>query len=554
MDSNEVSDIPALFNRALEKQSNALALWTTIVILAVLNITTFTAIIIRATDELRIQYIPDDAFYYLTLARNYAALGSWTFDSGVSVTSGFHLLFAYLLASAYSILPLDEGNFVLVGVISSLLITIVFIGVMWFWGFRQKSILFLLFLVIIISSRNFTYNAVSVTEWALVILFASLYFVWFFLRNQDQKRRAIDILLLFFLGLLGSLARSDFVLLPLSIAVGALVISKSRSAQLFALTGLVGSITGLLFGFAHSYFYTGSFVQSSVLMKAYWGQVAPVKIYVPPLLLVRALGVAGFLLLAILVIFFVLTWLAGILDGRTQSEKLLLNFFSRYAPTPETLSPNERRTYSLLIISAGICILGYFILYSRSGSVQPWYTANLIVPVLMLVLGISGFISSSISDKIWIFLLLLFLTSVVLNISSIYPVSPYLSPYPHQLSLLNAGNFLKGNLPDRKVGAWNAGIIGYFEGGHIINLDGLVNNDIYEYAVENNLQTYLESRDICCIVDFANMLTEESLRIRGGYNDISFLETLQPQKVFAGGKNRWKDLTFYQINKDLIPD
>ena len=295
-------------------------------------------------------------------------------------------------------------------------------------------------------------------------------------------------------------------------------------------------------------------MQSSVLMKAYWGQVAPVKIYVPPLLLVRALGVAGFLLLAILVIFFVLTWLAGILDGRTQSEKLLLNFFSRYAPTPETLSPNERRTYSLLIISAGICILGYFILYSRSGSVQPWYTANLIVPVLMLVLGISGFISSSISDKIWIFLLLLFLTSVVLNISSIYPVSPYLSPYPHQLSLLNAGNFLKGNLPDRKVGAWNAGIIGYFEGGHIINLDGLVNNDIYEYAVENNLQTYLESRDICCIVDFANMLTEESLRIRGGYNDISFLETLQPQKVFAGGKNRWKDLTFYQINKDLIPD
>ena len=232
MDSNEVSDIPALFNRALEKKSNALALWTTIVILAVLNITTFAAIIIRATDELRIQYIPDDAFYYLTLARNYAALGSWTFDSGVSVTSGFHLLFAYLLASAYSILPLDEGNFVLVGVISSLLITIVFIGVMWFWGFRQKSILFLLFLVIIISSRNFTYNAVSVTEWALVILFASLYFVWFFLRNQDQKRRAIDILLLFFLGLLGSLARSDFVLLPLSIAVGALVIFQIKECSI----------------------------------------------------------------------------------------------------------------------------------------------------------------------------------------------------------------------------------------------------------------------------------------------------------------------------------
>jgi len=41
--------------------------------------------------------IPDDAFYYLVLARNFAESGSWTFDH-MSTTSGFHPLHAFYLA------------------------------------------------------------------------------------------------------------------------------------------------------------------------------------------------------------------------------------------------------------------------------------------------------------------------------------------------------------------------------------------------------------------------------------------------------------------------
>jgi hypothetical protein len=50
----------------------------------------------------RVGFIPDDSFYYLTLARNFATQGQWSFDSGVSRTNGFHLLHAYVLAAVFS--------------------------------------------------------------------------------------------------------------------------------------------------------------------------------------------------------------------------------------------------------------------------------------------------------------------------------------------------------------------------------------------------------------------------------------------------------------------
>ena len=52
----------------------------------------------------RLAFIPDDAFYYLILARNFLDLGFWTFD-GESTATGFHLLHGYFLVLLYSILP-----------------------------------------------------------------------------------------------------------------------------------------------------------------------------------------------------------------------------------------------------------------------------------------------------------------------------------------------------------------------------------------------------------------------------------------------------------------
>lgn len=88
-----------------------------------------------------------------------------------------------------------------------------------------------------------------------------------------------------------------------------------------------------------------------------------------------------------------------------------------------------------------------------------------------------------------------------------------------------AGVYLKDNklsLTDGRIGAWNAGIIGYYQGGQVVNLDGLVNNNIYSYAVNNDLPSYLTDQNIIYIVDFQRMFAEEARRKRGGYNDAAF--------------------------------
>jgi len=114
--------------------------------------------------------------------------------------------------------------------------------------------------------------------------------------------------------------------------------------------------------------------------------------------------------------------------------------------------------------------------------------------------------------------------------------------------MYDAGVYLQENFPDCHIGAWNAGIIGYYQGGRVVNLDGLVNNDIYVYAVDNDLPAYIYSRDICYILDFEPMLTTESLRVRGGYDDPDFLASLEPVRVFDEGEyHTWRYLTLYVI-------
>ena len=57
-------------------------------------------VLFRKSDCDLVKMIPDDAFYYLVPARSFATLGRWTFD-GVEPSSGFHLLWGYLLASFF---------------------------------------------------------------------------------------------------------------------------------------------------------------------------------------------------------------------------------------------------------------------------------------------------------------------------------------------------------------------------------------------------------------------------------------------------------------------
>jgi len=81
----------------------------------------------------------------------------------------------------------------------------------------------------------------------------------------------------------------------------------------------------------------------------------------------------------------------------------------------------------------------------------------------------------------------------------------------------------------------------------VVNLDGLVNNDVFEYVAENWLPDYLSVASVHYVVDFEQMLLSESFRRRGGYNIASFVECLEPLKGFGDRDQSWGQLMLYRV-------
>ncbi|MCC7117332.1 MAG: hypothetical protein IT310_02310 [Anaerolineales bacterium] len=508
------------------------------IFIATINLIVFCLILVNSPEELIAQYIPDDGYYYLTLARNFATLHFWTFDSGASVTSGFHILFAYLLTLLFSIFQPDSYQFIIASVILNLFFTSAAIVTLWRWSAKNNRELFILFIALIVSGKNFVYNTASITEWPMTILIAGAYYGYFF-GNYGKSIDWKQILIFCALGLLGSLSRTDFGLLPFSIFISTIIFFKavSKSQFLFALSGLLGALSGVAFSFLHNFIFTGEFIQSSAQVKAYWAGLAKPIYYAVPILIGEILNNAGLATLGILLL------LALILKFNKRPILQQAPNSKKDGDAPYV----EKRTTWLLLASALICISGYTLFYANNADVQPWYTANLLIPSLSLLFLISDYLTNAIYDQYKKIIQIIFFAALFLNLGSLYPLSFSKSPWAHQKFMFLAGKYLAQHKTNCKVGSWNAGIIGYYEGGRVINLDGLVNNAVYPYIISNNLPKYISEKNICYIVDFEYLLTDPQLRIRGGYNNPAFISTLIPELSFDEDKSIQSYLTLYHI-------
>lgn len=261
--------------------------------------------------------------------------------------------------------------------------------------------------------------------------------------------------------------------------------------------------------------------------------------YAPLFLIASLVGLSGLLLIALLIS---TMFIAKLQKGRFHSSWNAKRLIEERSRADDNIN-------SIMLICSLIALTGYWLFYSRNGAVQPWYTANLFIPILMLMFVISNYVAAILHNKTQIWFSMLFILAITLNIGNVYPISTVKAPWPHQTFMLDAGRYLAENKFDCRIGAWNAGIIGYYQGGNVINLDGLVNNDIYSYAVRNELPTYISQKDICYIVDFQNMLTSPMLRIKGGYNDANFITRLTPKILFSNEKHEWQYLTLYHVLK-----
>lgn len=522
--------------------------WAALCGLACLNLIVFDYLVLSAHEMVQVMYTPDDGYYYLALARNFINFGQWTFDGGNSLTSGFHLLLAYLLAGLYHLLRPDAAGFVLTGLCMSALVSIVSVLLAGRVCWREKDVFPFIALTILVTAKSFLFNSISITEWPLVILIAGLYYLAIYSSHSGHPNPGT----LFFLGLFGSLARSDFGLLPLAGLAASLLMERTHNTKPYtraALAGLAGASLGVGLIFLHNLATTGSLVQSSALMKSHWAQFGSQNVYSALSLMLNVfgmdLGFADFqrsvFLLGVLLLSAPLILIA-LIKKSGQNNLPLPNL---------RLSADRTIKERILVLMSGLCLAGYGGFYAYNGAIQNWYTANLIWPAFVaLVAGAryihARFLTESHFTALW--LSLFSITAFVALLFNLYPLREQTAPWPHHRALLEASQYLQKYPVNGKVGAWNAGILGYYLGGNIIvNIDGLVNNDIYPYAVSNRLPAYLSERGIRYILDFKNMFAP-SFAARGGYDDADFLSRLKPIQTFDEGQfTEFKFLRLYEI-------
>jgi len=107
----------------------------------------------------------------------------------------------------------------------------------------------------------------------------------------------------------------------------------------------------------------------------------------------------------------------------------------------------------------------------------------------------------------------------------------------YHLLLLEAARHLRRNTaPDTIVGAWNAGILGYYSGRTVVNLDGVVNDEALDALREQRLMAYVRDRNIDVLVDMPHQFEFFLPRFSGGDDWRSQLKPLGTPFEDAAGR------------------
>jgi hypothetical protein len=439
-----------------------------------------------SSDDRLIGIIPDDSFYYFQLAKHRIEDGFWTFD-GSSPATGFHLLYGYLLVVFFYIIPSIDWRdlYLFIGVLST-----VSLGMSAFYCAKLIGELFdeklkLFAVVPFLSTPLFLQSTAMMESWLVVFISTlSIYTV----AHHNSKIDSWLCLKLILLGVFGSLARSDYGLIAGGIFLTSVLVQGISRQQLTirATVLLAGAVLGLGIVLLHCYFISGFYTQASAQIKFYYSAVqghniAPViKLIIGTFTPIGSENFGKEINLIILVI------------------SIGFIFYSlRKAVRPEYGGISSTR--SVIFISCILTLIGYILFYRHnSAALQLWYSANFAAPVALCISGVFYYSFRKMR-------LFLALTSCALFISIAVSKISYI-PYPHQAGMLKAGLFLKELSNADKYGSWNAGIISYFSGKRVVNLDGLVNDDVVPYIKNNRLFDYLEEKKIRFLVDYEIML------------------------------------------------
>lgn len=459
------------------------------------------------SDGLMVNHIPDDAFYYMQAARNFARLGRWTFDT-VEPSSGFHLLWGYVLAAIYWLRPTISVHAVVV--LGSVLQSICLVLAVYLVTRTAERLggentwpgVLMIFL-----SAISLWQGTALMESSFVIVCAAT--LVYLLARTDLSGKPAILVAAFLLGILLTLSRSDTGLLAFWILVAQLFlwrrgVSSVRMvfASFAALCGAAVGVVGLLL---HTHWISGEWTQASAQQKFYWTQLA----------------------------------------GRTARTpfhifQLLFNVFTHASPlVPRSVlnsghvqSANKLLMYVILLVMlAGLALLvrqklriempafaavllltiaSYVVFYRLdSAAVQDWYIANFEVPTAILMgLGLAWFLTR-----------FRIVTVAFIAVMCVAGIACSFTPaYPWQEATWRGGMYFRQHPELGPVGAWNAGIDGYFADNGFVNVDGLMNDSLLPYTKGGRLDVYLAKRPVRYLFDFPYMFDKDNAQ-KGGYSD-----------------------------------
>lgn len=441
----------------------------------------------RLPDRLLIRHIPDDAFYYLVMGRNFAHTGRWTFD-GTEPASGFHLLWGYLLAAMYWVAPAisTTGALLVAGVIDIVSATLA----AWL-TVRTASRLFgagsqVGVAVVMLSALALQWD-VNLMETAVVLLASAAVLDYLCRRDASDSRSAMAAG--FGLGLLGMLARSDFGMLPLCLFAASLIFSVRRQADraMVRRSGavLAGAVLGLAVVLLHTHWISGGWAQASAQQKLWWASqngFSTVPVW-------RMLWYFFWIPVANALPLRAPTLLAG-----AASQLILLALVVG-------LAMKLRESDGPASAVVGICatLVGFVLFYRfNSSELQSWYVGNLEIPVALLASG----------GAAWLVARQRALSIGIAGVACGCGIWLSFEPTSmHQAALYQAGIYLAQHPELKPVGSWNAGIISYYGGGGVTNLDGLVNDRILPFAKTGTVGDYVRRRELKNLIDFGIWLS-----------------------------------------------
>jgi hypothetical protein len=476
--------------------------------------------------------VPDDAFYYIVLSKNQASLGRWTFD-GVAPATGFHLLWGYMLAATYYIWPNIPFNslFILSSAIGTLCVS-VSAALLTVTAARRFGYGAIFGVLIAFFNPVVLLQSTEIMESPLVILCAAT--LWFLVFRPEIKLSYASLASVACVGFLGMLARSDFGLVPLVLfcvtVFGVLTKRMASTAAAVATAGLIGSVLGLGFVLAHNYVSAGHLFQASALIKRHWSIVAGdsaipgLKLVLQILVVYKVWGMFSW--------FLAFAPIGALLLARASEYKRFINAsFEEWA----------------IIGAAILVVVGYIALYSlNSAALQNWYCATLLGAISLFV----GILLAPIGqDQFGKMAVLTIILAGLGLYSSLRPA------WAWQQSMRDAGLFLRSSPQINPVASWNAGYISYFAERPVINIDGLVNDDILEFVKSGNLADYILARKIDYIVDFPEMLSELEAG-RGGYANGKLASCLSVQQKLAPDLpvNEWMGsvISLFKVDRNCL--